>query len=197
MNTYVYTLGNSAYINLTNACSNSCEFCIRNYKDGMADYNLWLTKDPTAKEIIELLGDVTKYDEVVFCGYGEPTYRLDELSEIGRYVKSFGTKVRLNTNGHALLINGEGAMEKLIGAVDIISVSLNEATKEAYDKICHPIFEDGFSAMIDFTQKAVSTGAFSSVRMSVMDIIGEENVQKCRKIAQSVGAELFVRTMEK
>ena len=197
MNTYVYTLGKSAYINLTNACSNSCDFCIRNYKDGMADYNLWLTKEPTAKEIIELLGDVTKYDEVVFCGYGEPTYRLDELSEIGRYVKSFGTKVRLNTNGHALLINGEGAMEKLVGAVDIISVSLNEATKEGYDKICHPIFEDGFSAMIDFTKKAVSTGAFSSVRMSVMDIIGEENVQKCRKIAQSVGAELFVRTMEK
>lgn len=197
MNTYVYTLGKSAYINLTNACSNSCDFCIRNYKDGMADYNLWLTKEPTAKEIIELLGDVTKYDEVVFCGYGEPTYRLDELSEIGRYVKSFGTKVRLNTNGHALLINGEGAMEKLVGAVDIISVSLNEATKEGYDKICHPIFEDGFSAMIDFTKKAVLTGAFSSVRMSVMDIIGEENVQKCRKIAQSVGAELFVRTMEK
>ena len=197
MNTYVYTLGKSAYINLTNACSNSCDFCIRNYKDGMADYNLWLTKDPTAKEIIELLGDVTKYDEVVFCGYGEPTYRLDELSEIGRYVKSFGTKVRLNTNGHALLINGEGAMEKLVGAVDIISVSLNEATKEGYDKICHPIFEDGFSAMIDFTKKAVLTGAFSSVRMSVMDIIGEENVQKCRKLAQSVGAELFVRTMEK
>lgn len=197
MNTYVYTLGKSAYINLTNACSNSCDFCIRNYKDGMADYNLWLSVEPDVDTVKELLGDVTKYDEVVFCGYGEPTYRLDALVEIGRYVKSFAIPVRLNTNGHALEICGEDAVEKLVGAVDIVSISLNEATSEAYDKICHPIFENAYETMLEFTKRCSDTGAFKSVRMSVMDLIGEENVEKCRKIAESVGAELFVRTMEK
>lgn len=197
MNTYVYTLGNSAYINLTNACSNNCDFCIRNYKDGMADYNLWLSVEPDVKTIKQLLGDVTKYDEVVFCGYGEPTYRLDELSEIGRYVKSFGVTVRLNTNGHALEIYGDTAIDKLVGAVDIISISLNEATKEDYDKICHPIFDNAYETMLEFAKRCVDSGAFESVRMSVMDIIGEENVNKCREIADKVGARLFVRTMEK
>lgn len=197
MNTYVYTLGKSAYINLTNACSNNCEFCIRNYKDGLLDYNLWLTKEPSVDEIKALLGDVTQYDEVVFCGYGEPTYRIDELSEIGRYVKSFGTKVRLNTNGHATWIHGDSAIDKLVGAVDILSISLNEATSEAYDKICHPIFEGAFDSMLDFTAKCAKTGAFSDIRMSVMDIIGSENIDKCKEIAERVGAKLFVRTMEK
>lgn len=197
MNTYVYTLGKSAYINLTNACSNSCDFCIRNYKDGMADYNLWITKEPTADEIKELLGDVTRYEEVVFCGYGEPTYRLDTLVEIGRWIKSFNVPVRLNTNGHALEIYGDEAVDKLVGAVDVISVSLNEATSYEYNKICHPIFENAYDTMLEFTKRCVDTGAFKSVRMSVMDLIGEENVEKCKKIAKSVGAELFVRTMEK
>lgn len=197
MNTYVYTLGKSAYINLTNACSNSCDFCIRNYKDGMADYNLWITKEPSVSEIKDLLGDVTRYEEVVFCGYGEPTYRLDELVEIGRWVKSFNVPVRLNTNGHALEICGDDAVERLVGAVDVISVSLNEATSEAYDKICHPIFDNAYVTMLEFTKRCVNTGAFKSVRMSVMDLIGAENVEKCKEIAKSVGAELFVRTMEK
>lgn len=197
MNTYVYTLGKSAYINLTNACSNSCDFCIRNYKDGMADYNLWITKEPSVSEIKDLLGDVTRYEEVVFCGYGEPTYRLDELVEIGRWVKSFNVPVRLNTNGHALEICGDDAVERLVGAVDVISVSLNEATSEAYDKICHPIFDNAYVTMLEFTKRCANTGAFKSVRMSVMDLIGEENVEKCKEIAKSVGAELFVRTMEK
>lgn len=163
----------------------------------MADYNLWITKEPTADEIRALLGDVTRYEEVVFCGYGEPTYRLDVLVEIGRYVKSFGVPVRLNTNGHALEICGSDAVDKLVGAVDIVSVSLNEATADDYDKICHPIYENGYETMLEFTKRCVDTGAFKSVRMSVMDLIGEENVAKCRKIAESVGAELFVRTMEK
>lgn len=197
MNTYVYTLGKSAYINLTNACSNSCDFCIRNYKDGMADYNLWITKEPSVSDIKDLLGDVTRYEEVVFCGYGEPTYRLDELVEIGRWVKSFNVPVRLNTNGHALEICGDDAVERLVGAVDVISVSLNEATSEAYDKICHPIFDNAYVTMLEFTKRCANTGAFKSVRMSVMDLIGEENVEKCKEIAKSVGAELFVRTMEK
>lgn len=197
MNTYVYTLGKSAYINLTNACSNSCDFCIRNYKDGMADYNLWLSVEPDVDTIKKLLGDVRVYEEVVFCGYGEPTYRLDELVEIGRWVKSYATPVRLNTNGHALKIYGDDAVDKLVGAVDIISISLNEATKEDYDKICHPIYDDGFETMLEFTKRCANTGAFKSVRMSVMDIIGEAKVNKCRQIAQDVGAQLFVRTMEK
>ena len=33
---YVYVIGNKLYVNLTNRCSNACDFCVRNYDSGPA-----------------------------------------------------------------------------------------------------------------------------------------------------------------
>ncbi|MBQ2715119.1 MAG: radical SAM protein [Clostridia bacterium] len=196
MSEYVYKIGNSAYINLTNDCTNACEFCIRNYKNGIKDYELWIDREPTVKEVLDLLGEVKNYDEVVFCGFGEPTCRLDNLVSIGRRVREKGGKVRLNTNGHGLLIYGEKIVDELVGAVDVISVSLNAPDKESYDKLCHPIYRDAYESMLEFTSRCAKTGKFD-IRMSVMEDIGAESVEKCREIAKSLGATLLVRTMEK
>ena len=108
MNTYTYLIGKNLYINLTNKCDNHCSFCIRNNNDGINDYNLWLTKEASAKEIIECIKNETAhFDTVVFCGFGEPTYRINEIVEIAKFVKEKGLRTRINTNGHADIINNK------------------------------------------------------------------------------------------
>jgi TatD family-associated radical SAM protein len=106
-NTYVYKLENSLYVNLTNKCSNACDFCVRNTDTGIGDYDLWLETEPTASQVIQQIADPKQYNEIVFCGYGEPTIKLDELLEIAAWVKVNGGKVRINTNGQANLIHGK------------------------------------------------------------------------------------------
>ena len=121
---YTYQLGESLYINLTNECTNACDFCVRNNPEGVGSYDLWLEKEPTAEEVIERIPDPTRYQEIVFCGYGEPMMRLDTLLEVAEYIKDKGGKVRINTNGHANLIYNEDITPRLAGKVDIISISV-------------------------------------------------------------------------
>ena len=83
MNTYSYVLGKKIYVNLTNLCSNACDFCVRE-NDSFSEYNLWLDKEPTAEEVINSFSafDLDAAEEVVFCGYGEPIYKIDEIIAI-------------------------------------------------------------------------------------------------------------------
>ena len=120
MDNYIYTLGNSLYINLTNRCTNSCVFCVRTKTDNMGGQRLWLESEPTAEQVIKLIPDPEKYDEIVFCGFGEPTEKLDVLLEICRYLKKFRTPIRINTNGHASMIAGKDTAPMFKGLVDTI-----------------------------------------------------------------------------
>lgn len=193
--TFVYTIGNKAYINLTNRCTNACDFCIRNYADGVEDYYLWLSREPSVDEIIALLPDVTAFEEIVFCGYGEPTMRADDVVTIARYIKANNGKTRINTNGQAELITGDANItKKFADCIDVMSISLNEATAEKYDAICHSKYgKSAYAALIDFARHCVEQGI--RTKFSVMETIGTEDIEKCREIANSVGAELRVRTM--
>ena len=98
-NTYVYQLGDATYINLTNQCTNDCTFCVRNTHDGVGGYNLWLDKEPEAKDIIDKLKELPTVEKAVFCGLGEPTMRHEVLIEVAKYLKTRGTHIRLNTTG--------------------------------------------------------------------------------------------------
>lgn len=189
---FVYRYGDNLYVNLTNKCSNSCDFCIRNNGDGIGDSgNLWLSREPNAQEVIELIKSFEGYNEVVFCGYGEPTYKVDEMVEVGKFVRAQGKVTRLNTNGHGNFINGRNIVPELKEAIDIISVSLNSHTPKTYDQICHSIYgEEAFSAMLDFTHKCVQAGI--ETIMSVVAVDGVD-VEKCRAIAEQTGAKLKVR----
>ncbi|MDR2090895.1 MAG: TatD family nuclease-associated radical SAM protein [Clostridiales bacterium] len=115
MNTYLYGYQDKLYINLTNLCSNNCDFCVRNTADGVGGHNLWLENEPSAEEIIaELRGmNLDKYAEFVFCGFGEPLYAFEKLIEIGRFLKGKGKKTRLNTNGQASLIIGREVLDRI------------------------------------------------------------------------------------
>lgn len=186
-----YRIDNKIYLNLTNRCSNNCEFCVR-INDSYRDYELWLDKEPTADEVISELGDITGADEVVFCGYGEPLYRMDAIPVICDYVHSKNKKTRLNTNGQASLIARDGVAEKLAGKIDTVSISLNAATAKGYQAICHSQFgEQAFDSIIEF---AVDCKKYiPNVKLSIVDVVGEEEVNRARILAESIGVKLRVR----
>lgn len=89
---FVYPLKNSLYINLTIRCNADCVFCDRKGAAVIKGHNLRIEREPEAREVIDAIGDPLKYDEIVFCGYGEPTIRLGALKEVAAWVKSRGER---------------------------------------------------------------------------------------------------------
>ena len=194
MDTYVYDYNGKLYINLTNRCSNDCAFCERRHNDGLNGHNLWLKKEPTAREVVVALtaANFKNSPEVVFCGYGEPTYRLAELFEIGAFLKSNGIQTRLNTNGQGNLINGRDITDELSKVIDVISISLNNSTAEKYQAVCQSKFGiAAYGAMLEFTRLCVPK--FKRTVMSVVDLIGMAEIRECRSICEGIGAEFRVR----
>lgn len=194
-NVYVYEFGDSLYLNLTNRCPNRCEFCLRSFKDGVNGNRLWLLKEPTFEEVKEDLAmfPLSKYREIVFCGFGEPTCNLSMMSQVGPYVKAKGCKTRLNTNGLGNLINNRTDVPHLIAKyIDTVSISLNASTAEGYDEICRSKYgKDAFYAMLDFAKGCVEEGI--DTVMTVVDFIGEEEIEACRKVVEPTGAKFRVR----
>ena len=196
--TITYEVDSGLYINVTNRCSNRCTFCIRNNGDGAyGSDSLWLTREPTVEEICESVfsRDLTKYKEVVFCGYGEPTYRLDDIVAVAKRIKEkhSALPIRVNTNGHSDLIHGYDTAPKYAGAFDIVSISLNTPNADKYLEICHPVYKkDAFFALIEFANnvnKYVQNVSFSVVRQTLT----KEELSQCEKIASAAGVTLRVR----
>jgi TatD family-associated radical SAM protein len=193
----VYWLGNTLYLNITNRCSNSCYFCLKRYKRGVGGFNLKLTAEPTVEEIISELSEVLhmrSWDGLVFCGFGEPTERLDVLLEVARWVKRhYGRPllIRLDTNGHGYLLNlGRDVVGELKSAgANRVSVSLNAGDKETYIEICKPNFPDAYEAVLDFIRKAkqVLEVEVSTVRLPEVDLA------KVQAVADGLGVSFKVR----
>ena len=200
MMTVTYPVHNGIYVNMTNRCPCACTFCLR--QNGESIYgsdSLWLEREPTVKEVCDSIDawDLNKYNEVVFCGYGEPTERLDDLIEVAKYIKSKSDiKIRINTNGLADLIWNEPTAPKLQGLIDTVSISLNATNKEEYLKIVRPKFGiESYEAMLKFTKEC--TKYVPLVVMTVVDIVTSKEEQEiCRKICESVGATLRIRPYE-
>ena len=192
--TYTYQIGNNLYINLTNRCSNRCTFCVRNGKETYEGYPLWLKGgEPTALQVIAEIGDPKRYGEIVFCGFGEPTYRLDAMLEICDYVHKNGGKTRVNTNGHGALIADMGIAEKLKGKLDGVNISLNASNKEKYDELCRPQIEGAFEGLLAFARDCKINGV--NAWFSVVDCIGEDEIAACTRLAKEIGLPLRVRPM--
>ncbi|MEE1125215.1 MAG: TIGR04100 family radical SAM protein [Acutalibacteraceae bacterium] len=197
MMTITYPVSKGIYVNITNRCPCSCTFCIRNHKDHVFESDtLWLDREPTVQEICDSLDtwNLEEYEEIVFCGFGEPTVRLYDLLEVARYIKSKSNiKIRINTNGLADLIWNKSTASELKGLIDTVSVSLNATNKEDYLKVVRPKFGiESFDAMLKFTKEC--TEYVPSVIMTVVDVVTtKEEQEACRKICESVGAIFRVR----
>ncbi len=189
--TITYQIENKLYLNLTNRCSNDCEFCIRRGREGLEGHQLWLEKEPEYDEVIQAIGDPTQYEEIVFVGFGEPLYRIELVKKVARWLKEKNVIVRVDTNGHANLIHDRNVVPELEGLVDIISISLNADNAEEYDRLCHSIYgKEAFDAMLNFAKEAKKY--IPRVILSLVDY-GGVNVENAQKIADKVGVELRVR----
>ncbi|MDD3149428.1 MAG: TatD family nuclease-associated radical SAM protein, partial [Candidatus Gastranaerophilales bacterium] len=142
----VYFLDNTMYINVTNLCTNSCVFCLREISDTVFGENLWLkNENVTADKIIEEIkaNSPESRNEIVFCGYGEPLIKLDIVLKVAAFIKENYPKmpVRVNTNGQASLIHKRNIVPELSEVIDKISVSLNAENADLYAEICQCKFE--------------------------------------------------------
>ncbi|MBR2376037.1 MAG: TatD family nuclease-associated radical SAM protein [Clostridia bacterium] len=194
--TYVYTLDGNLYINLTNKCSNGCDFCVRNERTSYYGNYLWLRHgDPTVEKVIAAangMGDLTRFKEAVFCGFGEPTYKVAEMVALCDFFHDKGLSTRLNTNGQGNLINKRDIVPDLKGKIDLVNVSLNASCVEKYQPICRSQFgESGFNGMIEFAKLCRRNGI--NCRFSIVDCIGEDEVEACKRLAQSVNIPLYIR----
>lgn len=193
-----YIVEDKLYVNITNKCSNRCDFCIRNNGDGAyGSDSLWLEREPSREEILGSVfsHDLTTFPELVFCGYGEPTYRLDDAVYVAKKVKeSYPTmKIRINTNGHSDLILGRKTAPDYEGAFDIVSVSLNTPTAERYQQICHSVFgEAAFDALLTFVGE-VKDFVPSVCLSAVKETLNSEEIALCEKISADLGVTLRLR----
>ena len=199
--TATYRVGDGLYVNLTNRCPCACTFCIRQNGDGVyGSDSLWLEREPTADEVCESieknLGDCR---ELVFCGYGEPTERLDALLEVAaRFRKSHpDIPIRVNTNGLSDLIAGEPTAHRFAGLVDAVSISLNAPTAEEYVALCRPKFgAEAHAALLKFAGEVKRFVPNVTLTVVGTEALTPEKEAACRRLAAERGVPLRVRRFE-
>ena len=193
----VYWLDDKLYLNITNKCSNKCIFCFRNFKRGVGDFTLKLGEEPSLKQIALELDEAMKgkrWKEVVFCGFGEPTERLDLLLMLARCIKwryDEPVAIRLNTNGHGYALNpGRDVVEELMAAgVDKVSVSLNASDEETYNDVCKPTFAEAFKTVLEFVEKAKTMLDLEVTAVTIPEV----DLYKVEDLAKQMGVKLRLR----
>jgi len=194
------------YLNVTNRCTNRCSFCVRYRTEGLGGAVLWGKEEPDLgqlKAAVEEQGSLHDFSEFIWCGYGEPTFRLELIVEAASWLRSGGGIIRLNTNGHACLIHGRDVFAELSSAVDEVSVSLNAPNRRRYLQLCSPdiasftypgggapALEDFWDSMIDFLFR--SPAYFKKTQASVVGfVLTEEEISQCELLARSLGIKHF------
>jgi TatD DNase family protein len=185
----VYKIRDSLYLNLTNRCTNACVFCAKQRDFHVKGHLLRLPGEPSVEDVLTLVGDPSGFDEIVFCGFGEPLLRLEDVKEIARKLKERGARVRVNTDGLANLVLGRNVLPELAGLVDALSVSLNAPDAETYQRICPNRYgAASFPALLDFLREApkhVPSVAATAVALPGLD------TEAVRRLAESIPGVSF------
>ena len=194
--TILYDYEDSLYVNLTNKCPCACVFCIRKETDHVVNSDsLWLDHEPTVEEVKKEFKnfDLNKYEEIVFCGYGEPLVRINEVVEVAKYIRSISNiKIRVNTNGLSDLIHNKKTAQMLKDNIDAVSISLNAPNKVKYNEVTKPKFgEKSYEALLDFATDCKKY--IKEVNFSVVDEINEKEIQESKELAESMNIPLRVR----
>lgn len=197
MYTLIYSINNekapeTVYVNLTNACTNSCVFCLREQKDDVCGAEMWHDDNYTLEDIIN---QFTPYSstakEVVFCGYGEPFLKKDMMKSFCEYLRKNypNIKIRVNTNGHANAVYKTNVAEEFKNLIDTVSVSLNSSTSEQYNQICNPKISNAYEEVKKFITACTEAG----IEVSTSVVTGFDNtkidIEKCAEISKSLGAK--------
>ena len=194
----VYWLNDKLYLNITNKCSNRCLFCFRNFKHGVGDFTLKLTMEPSFEQVAAELEETMRkraWKEAVFCGFGEPTERLDLLLELARWIKKhYGSvPIRVNTNGHGNALNPDRVVvaELKAAGVEKVSVSLNAGDEETYNEVCKPIFNGVFNAVLEFIQKAKPILDVEVTAVTTPEV----DLHKVEALARRLGVKFRIRQL--
>ena len=196
----LYKVHNNLYVNLTNKCPCACTFCLRQNMDHVGESkSLWLEREPSAEEVIAEFAkfDMSRFNEVVFCGFGEPTEAFEVLKKVAAFVKeTYHMPMRLNTNGLGNLVNGRDITPEMEGLIDTVSISLNTPNADRYHELVRSKFGDkSFDAMLGFARS--STKYVPNVFMTTVDTtITKEEEEECRRICDSIGAKYRIRPWE-
>lgn len=196
----LYKVHNNLYVNLTNKCPYACTFCLRKTRDSMGESGrLWLEREPSAEEVIAEFDkfNMDDYDEVVFCGFGEPTEAFEVLKKVASFVKEkYNKKTRINTNGAGNLVNKRNIVPEMKGLIDTVSISLNNPDKDRYEAlVCSKFKGESFDAMISFAKECVKE--LPKVVMTTVDTtITKEDEEQCRKLCEEIGAVYRIRPWE-
>lgn len=198
--TILYKVHNNLYVNLTNKCPCACTFCLRQTRDAMDDSGpLWLSHEPTATEVITEFKhfNLSEFDEIVFCGFGEPTEALPVLLEVAAYLKAhYPNPLRINTNGLGNLIHGKNIAPLFKGLIDTISISLNTPNADEYHKLVRSKFgTQSFQSMLDFAKEC--TKYIPNVVMTTVETtITKDEETQCAKICDTLGVKYRIRPWE-
>lgn len=197
-NTLAYVIRDSLYLNITDKCTLRCLFCPKhNGSHLVRQYDLSLDHKPTAKDVIDAIdvyGDITQFNEVVFCGFGEPTLRLKELLTIAEYLKNKSAKVRLNTDGLANRVHKRNVLPQLAPYISAVSVSLNAQNAEVYAQHCRPALSGSYGAMLEFLQQAPHY--IADVTATAIDGLNGVDIQQCAALAARLGVKFRARQLD-
>lgn len=198
--TILYKVHNGLYVNMTNRCDCRCTFCLRNDRETVGESStLWLEREPSVEEIKNEFAkfNLKEYEEVVFCGFGEPTERFFDMLEVAEFVKkTYGKKIRLNTNGHGNLLYEKDIIPRMEGLIDTISISLNTPNEERYNEIVRSKFGDkAYQATLQFAEEAKKYIP-NVVLTTVKTTITEEEEEQCRQICERLGVTYRIRAFE-
>lgn len=189
-----YQIDNNLYLSITDRCTLECAFCPKTQGDmTVKGYDLTFDHRPTAQEIIAAIDDPTKYNEVVFCGYGEPTMRLNVLLEVARDIKARGGRVRVNTDGLSNLVHKHDTLPELGECVDALSVSLNAQNQVVYNRHCRPNLPGSYEAMLAFLRAAPRY--IKDVTATAIDGLEGVDIKACEAIAKEMGVKFLRRTL--
>ncbi len=190
-----YEYKNSLYLNITPRCPTACTFCIKfswNYL--YRGYNLLLKKEPSVQEILATVENPAQYDQIVFCGYGESTYRLDAMREIAGELKKRGARhLRLNTIGLGNLINKRNIAPDLAGFLDSICISLNTLDPAKWAEIHRPLpefREKGFDGVVEFIRECAKV--MPETYVTAVEMTGLEKEQ-FEQFVKKLGAKVRFR----
>lgn len=196
----LYEVHTGLYVNMTNKCPCACTFCLRQEKDEMNHSgSLWLEREPSVDEVKAEFEnfDMSKYKEVVFCGFGEPTERLEDVLEVAAFVKEkYGLPTRINTNGLSDLIYNKDTAPMFKDKIDTVSISLNTPNKERYYELTRSKFGiDSFDAMLKFAEN-VKHYVKNVVLTTVSTTLSEDEERECAQICERLGVTYRIRPFE-
>jgi TatD DNase family protein len=192
MNTVSYVFGDNLYLNITNRCMMACPYCIKHkWANKFNGNNLKLEQEPSCEEVIESIGDPTKYKEVIFCGYGDSLINVEAVKEIAKWIKEHGGKVRINTAGLANRYHGKNILPELKGLVDVVSISLNGSNPKEHNMLNRPMFkEESFDEILKFAKKAKNY--IPKVVITAVEFPGFD-VSKVEKLAKEIDVQFKAR----